>query len=79
MRSTNICPKCNCNDIAAIGGGVFKGNIYNTISVGLSTIYMTRYVCLSCGFTENYVEDPDDLQKIARKYRIEYHGGQDYV
>lgn len=68
MKFNYCCPKCQNSEIAIIEGGAFKGNIYNTLSFGLSTIYLTRYVCTNCGYTENYVDDPKDLQKIKEKY-----------
>ncbi|MCB9308780.1 MAG: hypothetical protein H6567_01815 [Lewinellaceae bacterium] len=78
MKSTHCCPKCNCNEIAKVKGGAFKGNLYNTISTGLNTIYLTRYICLSCGFTENYVEDTDDLEKLAKRHRVDFEN-QEFV
>ena len=68
MKDSRFCPKCQSHEIAIIEGGTFKGNMYNTITTGLSTIYMTRYVCTSCGFTENYVENQKDLMKLKAKY-----------
>ncbi|MBP6236235.1 MAG: hypothetical protein KA270_12320 [Saprospiraceae bacterium] len=68
MKFNYCCPKCQNSEIAIIEGGAFKGNIYNTLSFGLSTVYLTRYVCTNCGYTENYVDDPKDLQKIKEKY-----------
>ena len=68
MKFNYCCPKCPNSEIAIIEGGAFKGNIYNTLSFGLSTVYLTRYVCTNCGYTENYVDDPKDLQKIKEKY-----------
>ena len=68
MKFNCCCPKCQNSEIAIIEGGAFKGNIYNTLSFGLSTVYLTRYVCTNCGYTENYVDDPKDLQKIKEKY-----------
>ncbi|MBK7808308.1 MAG: hypothetical protein IPJ51_18740 [Saprospiraceae bacterium] len=67
MKFNYCCPKCQNSEIAIIEGGAFKGNIYNTLSFGLSTVYLTRYVCTNCGYTENYVDDPKDLQKIKEK------------
>jgi predicted nucleic-acid-binding Zn-ribbon protein len=68
MKYSYCCPKCQNSEIAIIEGGTFKGNIYNTVTFGLTTIYLTRYVCTNCGFTENYIDDVKDLQKIKDKY-----------
>lgn len=68
MKYTHICPQCSHTEISRIEGGTFKGNFYNTISFGIHTVYLTRYVCTQCGFTENYVENKADLEKIHRKF-----------
>jgi predicted nucleic-acid-binding Zn-ribbon protein len=68
MKYTKTCPKCQNQEIAIIEGGTFKGNMYNTISSGLHTFYLTRYVCTYCGYTENYLDDVNDLQKIKNKF-----------
>lgn len=68
MKYSKCCPKCQNTEIAVIEGGAFKGNIYNTISSGLNTFYLTRYICTYCGFTENYIDDTADLKKIKDKY-----------
>jgi len=44
----------------------------------LSTIYLTKYICTDCGYSENYVDDVKDLQKIKDKY-IKPGQGSDFV
>ncbi|MBP9055322.1 MAG: hypothetical protein KBF69_03005 [Saprospiraceae bacterium] len=78
MKHTYCCPKCNNSEIAIIESGAFKGNLYNTVSFGLSTIYLTKYICTDCGYSENYVDDVKDLQKIKDKY-IKPGQGSDFV
>lgn len=68
MKYSYSCPKCQSTDIAVIEGGTFKGNVYNSISMTLNIIYLTRYVCTHCGFCENYVENEKDLLTIKKKY-----------
>jgi len=79
MKYNNNCPKCQNTEIAIIEGGAFKGNIYNTLTFGLTTIYLTRYVCTNCGFTENYVDDPKNIQKIKDKYIKTDDSGSEFV
>lgn len=79
MKYNFCCPKCQNSEIAIIEGGAFKGNVYNTLNFGLSTIYLTRYVCTSCGFTENYVDDPKNLQKIKEKFINKDDNGSEFV
>ncbi len=68
MKHTHCCPKCGSKNISKIEGGAFKGNYYNTVSFGIHTIYLTRYVCTLCGFTENYIDDKKDLEKINKRF-----------
>jgi hypothetical protein len=70
MKYSNTCPKCQNKEIAKINGGGFSGNVYNSTTIGMSTMYLTRYVCVCCGFTENYFDNTDDLEKIRKKYII---------
>ena len=55
-----------------------KGNLYNTISTGLNTIYPHSIYHALCGFTENYVEDADDLEKLAKRHRVDFEN-QEFV
>ena len=68
MKFSNCCPKCHGSEIAEIKGGTFKGNVYNTISLTFRVIYLTRYVCTQCGYSENYVDNEDDLASIRKRY-----------
>ena len=79
MKYNNCCPKCQNTQIAIVEGGMFKGNMYNTLSFALTTIYLTRYVCTTCGFTENYIDDPKDLQKIKEMFIKTDESGSEFV
>jgi predicted RNA-binding Zn-ribbon protein involved in translation (DUF1610 family) len=71
MRTTQVCPKCGSHDIAVIPGGVRVDGADNIIMVGwtiLSSIKVTRYLCCECGFSEEWVDDPEDREKIREKY-----------
>jgi hypothetical protein len=34
----------------------------------ISAVKVTRYLCASCGFIEEWVDSPDDLAKLKKKY-----------
>lgn len=68
MKFSNCCPKCLQREIAVIEGGTFKGNTYNAITFGFNFVYLTRYICTHCGYSENFVDDPKDLEKIKKHY-----------
>jgi hypothetical protein len=43
----------------------------NNIEFGItnfSAIKVTRYLCASCGFIEEWIDSPDDIAKLKKKY-----------
>lgn len=71
MKNSRICTKCQSNDIARIEGKVGAYGTGNNISTGwtiLSAVPVTRYLCLNCGYSEEWVESEEDLEIIRRKY-----------
>ena len=42
---------------------------YGAVQFGLfSFVKVTRYLCANCGFIESWVDDPDGIAKIKKKY-----------
>lgn len=67
MKKTEPCPKCQSSDIAKVPG---ENQSKIGVPVGpLGWAPVTRYICMQCGFTEQYVEGADNLQRIAKRYR----------
>jgi len=69
MKNTKICPKCSSNDIVKIKGN--SGNSYtsNYASSGLlGYVPITRYLCCNCGFSEEWIDCEEDIQKLKKKY-----------
>jgi hypothetical protein len=67
----HACGKCASFDVVRVPGGRDTGNegAGNTIRAGLGiTIPVSRYVCCACGFVEDWVDSPDDLARLKRKY-----------
>lgn len=59
MKNTHICPKCGSMEIRRFVGEPQAYGIGNNIRVGLlGQAIVTRYVCYSCGFSEEWVESP---------------------
>jgi predicted nucleic-acid-binding Zn-ribbon protein len=78
MKYDHICPKCKNNEIAKLESGVFNSNTTNYFMVGFHMVYFTRYVCVCCGYTEEYVNKSDDLELLRKKF-IESGAGSDFV
>lgn len=66
MKNTKICPKCNSRDIVRVDGYAGAYGSGNNIMVGMtvfSAVKVNRYVCCSCGFTEEWI-DREDVKKL---------------
>ena len=73
MKNTHTCPKCNSQEIMRIEGrigGYSGGNdIAGTAGpFSFRTVKVTRYLCGSCGFSEEWIDEPEDLHKLKEKY-----------
>ncbi len=72
MRNTHSCPKCQSVDILRIPGNVGAYGVGNNIATGgtifRNTVLVTRYLCAYCGFSEEWVEDRADVEKLRAKY-----------
>ena len=66
MKNTKICPKCNAAEIVRFDGyvgGYGEGNYLLTGLTALSAVKINRYVCCSCGYTEEWI-DREELEKV---------------
>lgn len=60
------CPKCGARDVRVVDGNRFEPGIpLGGFSAGA---FLNAYVCVSCGYVEMYVEDAEDLPKIASRW-----------
>ncbi len=66
MKTTKICPKCHNTDIVRFDGYTGAYGVGNNLPTGksiFSTVNVNRYVCCTCGFTEEWI-DKEDLEKV---------------
>ncbi len=69
MKNSKKCPKCASSDILRIPGGLDPSG--NSIPAGMtvfSSVLVTRFMCVICGFSEEWVESNADIQKLKKKY-----------
>lgn len=72
MKIKQECPKCNSENIIRIPGEVGPYGSGNNITVGatiLSAIKVTRYLCGNCGYTEEWIDNKQDIEKLTKKYK----------
>jgi ribosomal protein S27AE len=71
MRNSKACPKCKATDIVRIPGVVGNYGAGNNIFIGrilFSAVKVTRYLCGSCGFSEEWVDSADDIARVKKRY-----------
>ena len=71
MKTTGKCPKCASSNILKVPGQAGGFGAGNNIPVGrtiFSSVKVTRYLCGQCGYSEEWVEQASDLQKLREKY-----------
>ena len=65
MKSSGVCPKCSATKIAVIPSELGTSNAIKIAMFGFAKL--TRYICTSCGYMEQYVADDKALQKLRRR------------
>jgi predicted RNA-binding Zn-ribbon protein involved in translation (DUF1610 family) len=58
------CPKCGSTEIFRIPGQRRTFENRESIRLGLtvfSNMMLTRYICVNCGFSEEWLDEPEDI------------------
>ena len=66
MKTSKLCPKCGSADIVRIDGYTGPYGSGNNIMIGntiFSGVNVNRYICCTCGYTEEWI-DKNDIEKI---------------
>jgi predicted nucleic-acid-binding Zn-ribbon protein len=70
MKNSKKCPKCQYADIVRIPS-VNPRHQGSTIPLswgGLRLIKLTRYLCASCGYMEEWIDAPEDIATLKDNY-----------
>ena len=70
MKKSGKCPKCGTREIVLVPGKLVPAGNGRSIMLGhsaLSSALIDRYICLECGYSEDYF-DENELQKITDKF-----------
>jgi predicted nucleic-acid-binding Zn-ribbon protein len=65
MKNTKQCTKCESRDLIKIQ----LDASYSIASGWFSHAKLTRYVCSSCGFSEEWIEKKEDLEALKKWYK----------
>ena len=73
MKNSGRCPKCESKDCVRLEADNPQKEHANYIPQG-QTVYsgipVTRYVCCACGYSEEWIDKPEDLKKLKVKARF---------
>jgi predicted nucleic-acid-binding Zn-ribbon protein len=73
MKQHVKCPKCDEQEIIRVPGEIGAFGSGNNIKLGgipVRRIAVTRYVCASCGFSEDWIDDPKDIEQMKKKFGV---------
>ncbi len=72
MKNTKRCPKCSSREIIRVpdnpGRYASGNNIYTSTVTLWKKVPVIRYVCLDCGYVENWVEQPQQLTELQKTF-----------
>ena len=68
MKTSGKCPKCNSNEIYCDAELPKRGDRASIAISSWSKLFIDVYVCISCGYVEEYVENNDlnDSKKMEK-------------
>lgn len=68
MKISNTCVKCQSSNLRKISGKFPMSKINNIVKVGpFKNVYVTTFVCVECGYLEEWIEKQEDLEYLAKK------------
>jgi len=72
MRYSNTCPQCQGTEITRIPSSYSPFSAYrNCIPISwFRNIDVTRYLCINCGFIEEWVEGATNLDTLRNEYGL---------
>ena len=67
MMKNMQCPKCHATKIVRLPDDIQPPPTLNGAS-SIKTIKATRYCCANCGYSEVWIDNPDDLKALLKKF-----------
>ena len=64
------CPKCRSKELVRLPGDLEPPTMLSGAKPPstFKTIKVTRFCCTNCGYTEVWVDNPEDLKDILKKF-----------
>jgi predicted nucleic-acid-binding Zn-ribbon protein len=73
MRNSKKCPKCQSREIIRIPGNPRPAGVGNNVKFSFwdfAGIPVTRYLCGSCGYIEQWIDEAKEIDEIKDYYGI---------
>ncbi len=71
MRTTGRCPKCGSSDLVRVPDDAHRylaNSICITKLVTVERVPVARYVCCGCGYVEDWVEHPQERNRLKQAF-----------
>jgi ribosomal protein S27AE len=69
VKNSLTCPKCNGQKIILVPGSRIEGSGGTAITTGfISMAKIDRYICESCGYNEEWMSSPEDIEKVKKRF-----------
>lgn len=72
MKQIDKCSKCGSTEVVRVPGECIGWGGGNYVRIGLtffSFAPVSRFVCIECGFVEEWVDSPGALRGIEKKWK----------
>ena len=80
MKFIDTCTKCNSTEVVEVKGTRFNSNNYVYLNDwGTKYALLDRYICLRCGFTEEFVRMDDKFKKYADELKKKREDSDGFV
>jgi hypothetical protein len=66
MKNTHTGPRCGGQQVLRIEESSWAHG--NNIAAGWLPAPVTRHLCAACGYSEEWIDDPENLKKLRKKY-----------
>lgn len=72
MKNRGVCRKCKSRDIIRVDSSEGGSGVIFLSYGGLESIALTRFLCGSCGFTEEWLDNEEWLEKVKKRYKSRF-------
>jgi ribosomal protein S27AE len=68
VKNSDTCPKCQSRDIIVVSMRKTVSTIIPIAFTMAGCVNLARHVCGACGFTEEWIHDKNDIDRLRAKF-----------